>query len=131
MLLAEPVQVRPTAPRFLSRLSSGFHLDCPGRCFRRSWDSKPEHAIRQACLDLLGIKIARQRKLALEITDLILSVNRAVTLRAVILDLGPDVQNVALQRDVQALRRGSRYISQEHEPLLSFVDVDRWPERPA
>jgi hypothetical protein len=42
-----------------------------------SGDRQPEHTICQARFNLLGIEVAREREVALEIADLVLLVDRA------------------------------------------------------
>src|SRR5688572_189296 len=66
--------------------TSRFDFDRPGCRLFSSGHRQSEHTIRQARLNLIGIKVARQRKVAREIADLVLLVNGAVALWRMILN---------------------------------------------
>src|SRR5215211_4688868 len=79
--------------------ASRFDLDGPRFSLFSSGDGQPEHAICQARLNLVRVEVARQRKVAFEITDLVFLVNGAVALGRMILDLRVNVEGSPVERD--------------------------------
>src|SRR4051812_48617092 len=84
-------------------LASGFDLDRSCLCLCGFRDGETQHPVRQARLDFVGVKLARQRELALEVAHLILLVDEAMPFRRMLVHLSMNGQGASLQRDRHAL----------------------------
>src|SRR3954470_23341100 len=84
-------------------LASGFDLDRSCLCLCGFRDRETQHPVRQARLDFVGVKLARQRELALEVAHLILLVDEAMPFRRMLVHLSMNGQGASLQRDRHAL----------------------------
>src|SRR3954467_8297430 len=71
-------------------LSSSANLDGSGCGLLSSGDREAEHALAQARLDPVRVKVTGERELALKVAHLVLLVDRTVTGRRVLLHLSPD-----------------------------------------
>src|SRR3954465_3664679 len=84
-------------------LASGFDLDRSRLCLCGFRDGEAQHTIRETRLNLVGIKLARQRELALEVAHLIFLVDEAMPFGRMLVHLSMNGQGASLQRDRHAL----------------------------
>src|SRR5689334_7056812 len=80
-------------------LSSSGDPDGSGCRLLHSGDREAEHALAQASLNPLRVKVARERELILKVAHLVLLIDRTVPSRSMLLHRSPDAQDPALQRD--------------------------------